>query len=171
MYDETVSGRLFGYNLRFPGQYFDVETGKHYNYFRDYDPSIGRYVESDPIGMWAGWNTYAYVTNSPVGRYDSFGLFDLGDWFIDQLGKARGKAVAKGASSVYGTEKGKECAKDCKPLNNPRQAREEAITEICNRLIPEEISRGMASGADAFHTCRDVCEKLARECDKKPCPK
>jgi RHS repeat-associated protein len=37
-----------------PGQYYDVETGKHYNYFRDYDPSIGLYVESDPIGLRGG---------------------------------------------------------------------------------------------------------------------
>jgi RHS repeat-associated protein len=39
------------YNLRFPGQYYDQETGKHYNYFRDYDPAIGRYVESDPLAF------------------------------------------------------------------------------------------------------------------------
>ncbi|RMK76117.1 hypothetical protein IPC84_28670, partial [Pseudomonas aeruginosa] len=37
-------------NLRFPGQYYDAESGLHYNYFRDYDPETGRYVESDPIG-------------------------------------------------------------------------------------------------------------------------
>jgi len=49
--DENPAGvGSFAYNLRFPGQYYDSETGKHYNYFRDYDPSIGRYVESDPRG-------------------------------------------------------------------------------------------------------------------------
>jgi len=40
----------FTFNLRFPGQYFDKETNLHYNYFRDYSPEIGRYIESDPIG-------------------------------------------------------------------------------------------------------------------------
>ncbi len=45
---------VFPFNLRFPGQYYDAETGLHYNYFRDYDPSIGRYVESDPIGLMGG---------------------------------------------------------------------------------------------------------------------
>ncbi len=50
--NENPSGLgVFSFNLRFPGQYYDAETGLHYNYFRDYDPTIGRYVESDPIGL------------------------------------------------------------------------------------------------------------------------
>ncbi len=46
---ETLS--IVEQNLRFPGQYFDRETGLHYNYFRDYDPSTGRYIQSDPRGI------------------------------------------------------------------------------------------------------------------------
>ena len=53
---------------------FDVETGKHYNYFRDLDPSIGRYIESDPMGLRAGFNTYAYVRNQPLRFFDPLGL-------------------------------------------------------------------------------------------------
>jgi RHS repeat-associated protein len=64
----------FAYNLRFPGQYFDAETGKHYNYKRDYDPRIGRYIESDPIGLQAGPNTYGYVGGNPLKWIDPKGL-------------------------------------------------------------------------------------------------
>jgi RHS repeat-associated protein len=76
----------FTFNLRFPGQYYDAEVGTSYNYFRDYDPMIGRYVESDPIGLTGGINTYAYATNGPLLASDPFGLSvrlccrTLNDW-------------------------------------------------------------------------------------------
>ncbi|MGH6842559.1 MAG: RHS repeat-associated core domain-containing protein, partial [Methylocella sp.] len=55
------------YELRFPGQFFDSATKLHYNYFRDYDPRLGRYIESDPIGLAGGINTYAYAGGNPIG--------------------------------------------------------------------------------------------------------
>ena len=60
--------------LRFPGQYYDEETGTHYNFHRDYDPSIGRYLQSDPIGVAGGLNTYVYSNSDPYIYLDPWGL-------------------------------------------------------------------------------------------------
>jgi RHS repeat-associated protein len=67
----------FSYNLRFPGQFYDRNTRLHYNYFRDYDPRTGRYIESDPIGLGGGINTYHYVGGNPLRNIDPKGLDNI----------------------------------------------------------------------------------------------
>ena len=98
----------FEFNLRFPGQYYDSETGLHYNYFRDYDPSTGRYLQSDPIGIQRDYSNpqlqlaieigaldetqfaneelnhiYGYVGQNPLAWMDSYGLAASGNHKLD----------------------------------------------------------------------------------------
>jgi RHS repeat-associated protein len=61
-------------NFRFPGQYFDQETGLHYNYHRYYDPYTSRYLRPDPIGLSGGINLFLYTENNPVNLVDPEGL-------------------------------------------------------------------------------------------------
>jgi RHS repeat-associated protein len=79
-------------NLRFPGQYFDTETGLHYNYYRDYSPIIGRYIEADPINDVSNQmislvseeesgfddsSPYAYTVSNPSTLIDPLGLYSV----------------------------------------------------------------------------------------------
>lgn len=92
-------------NLRSPGQYYDVETDTHYNYFRNYDPVLGRYIQKDPIGLRGGINTYAYVGNSPLNAIDPLGLLECGcscpkgNWFVANVGGEAQAFIAKGSAN------------------------------------------------------------------------
>jgi RHS repeat-associated protein len=91
----------FKYNLRMPGQVWDQETGTFYNYFRDYDPSLGRYVQSDPIGLRGGINTFAYVKGSPLRFVDPRGLLPFDE--------PAGGGGASPPSNPYGVMKTEPC--------------------------------------------------------------
>ncbi|EPP0275528.1 RHS repeat-associated core domain-containing protein, partial [Salmonella enterica subsp. enterica] len=97
--------------LRLPGQYFDDETGLHYNLFRYYAPECGRFVSQDPIGLNGGINLYQYAPN-PLSWIDPWGLtgtymfeFDTGDMYVgkgtlDRMGTSIGERTAQVAASL-----------------------------------------------------------------------
>ncbi len=95
----------FKYNNRFPGQYYDQETGTHYNYFRDYDPATGRYAQSDPIGLQGGINTFGYVGAKPLNARDSRGLWAtalIGGTVIRVIGGRAAVAAIGAGARRYG---------------------------------------------------------------------
>jgi RHS repeat-associated protein len=72
--EAVASIEIVGNPFRFPGQYYDAETGLHYNYFRYYNPQTGRYITPDPIGLEGGINLFVYVGENPVNWIDPEGL-------------------------------------------------------------------------------------------------
>ncbi len=109
--DVDGDGNKLAYNLRFPGQYYDQETNLHYNYFRDYDPATGRYVQSDPIGLAGGLNTYVYVGSNPLLYVDRFGLKQTCRWVSLKVYDVVTVEIIKSADGKWGYE--------CSPAPNP----------------------------------------------------
>jgi RHS repeat-associated protein len=82
--DPDGDGTLFVLDLRYPGQQYDSASGFNYNYFRDYDPFTGRYVQSDPTGLLGGISNYGYVGGNPLAFFDLFGLAAEVNWYPER---------------------------------------------------------------------------------------
>ncbi|RMO60356.1 YD repeat-containing protein [Pseudomonas amygdali pv. eriobotryae] len=98
--DVDGDGKAATIALRFPGQIYDAQTQLSYNYYRDYNPDTGRYVQSDPIGLGGGLNTFGYVLGNPLKYTDPKGLNPLALCFVPGIGWAACTATAEAAASA-----------------------------------------------------------------------
>jgi len=103
--DPDGDGKNVYQPFRFPGQYEDAETGLYYNYFRDYDPMLGRYVEADPIGLAGGVNLWGYADFSSINAIDPLGLV----WYKGEMTFIGGGLAVGGGWGFY-----EICEAECK---------------------------------------------------------
>ena len=171
--DPDEDGSHYTLNLRFPGQYFDAETGLHYNYFRDYDPQTGRYIQSDPIGLVGGVNTYAHLKSDPLRLTDRYGLCPpclvipgvcaaggcelifgaaaAGIYMSTPSGKKAAKRASKIAANVIARAQGKNCSPEDE-CEKQRQDEEKDCRETYGEIF----------GYDAWFYSACMARALAR---------
>ncbi|VAW78256.1 Rhs family protein, partial [hydrothermal vent metagenome] len=180
----TVTAGVVENNLRFPGQYYDQETGLHYNYFRYYDPSTGRYITSDPLGVLGlidvfgsdllpqDINLYNYTGNNPVNFIDPVGLFrNPFDIYDDALQDAQNSTFPgphNGPQDAYrhclascenARENGQAIAQ-CLGFANEKKGDFERGQEEGERAMDDHnnaIGFAFGSSAQSFQGCRNMC--------------
>ncbi|MCB0523247.1 MAG: hypothetical protein KDC86_01890 [Saprospiraceae bacterium] len=156
-------------NLRFPGQYFDAETGLHYNWNRTYNPAIGRYVSSDPIGLAGGLNTFAYATLSPLVFIDPEGLqvkfcCGIGHCWIETSEYSNGAG--------YGGNKETWWTSDSTVEDNSANKKgwimcdtfDDADESCVNKKIRDDIGTDKGQWDPVYNQCRNYAWNVIQRC-------
>lgn len=153
----------FTLNLRFAGQYFDQETNLYYNHHRDYESTTGRYIQSDPIGLAGGINTYAYVGGEPTKFTDPEGLYIPGVHNSLAYTQARGTCLDSravelgqltgGVDGLPGSQdpKNSHMHAMCPPGVEKAACRERTINYLADEFLSCELS-GLAK---VLHAVQD----------------
>jgi len=160
----------FDFPLRFPGQYFGRERGLAYNYYRDYDPNVGRYIQSDLIGLRGGANTYSYVRANPSSHKDRSGLVTdpdsvtgLSDDFMDFIRRQIGRKGANELEKLPGYAEGIACANG---LSCALLYRDDVLGGLINDQCKNLLEVGQRNGyLQCMSTCRS---KLSEKCIRPP---
>ncbi len=184
--DPDQDGKKVHIPLRFPGQ-IASEGGLYYNYFRDYEPATGRYVQSDPIGLQGGLNTFGYVDGNPLIFVDPKGLAAQAVCLIPPVGVAcagaaqvlvNGVAVAigvgtlasgassdarpKGMSPLEERQFDRHCANTDDPCGNLKAAAQKAITMARQKMNNLLVDKGNLFGTNGWAThVNDLKGRLA----------
>ena len=166
--DENPSGLgIFDLPLRFAGQRYDKETNLYYNHFRDYDASNGRYMQSDPLGLYGGLNTYAYVALSPLRFSDRLGLMDpLREQLMKDLSKKAWEEVLREPVNKWA---GTVCATEISCAVFRSRFQQTAVIDKCTTIISGAAAAGIDNKGGAISACVKECwDKLTEKCRNNP---
>ena len=165
----------FPFILRFPGQLFDPESNNHYNYYRDYEPGAGRYLQSDPIGLEGGWNTFVYTLANPINYFDRNGGQTEGTLTVCVIGGPYNPAcdaaviinvckyVGLGLAAAWGyfstTDDTNDCDEDCENKKDRCKKVKESCIKGCSTFVFGKKKRLWENGwsGDDFSKCLRQC--------------
>lgn len=158
-----------------PGQYYDEETNLHYNHYRYYDPTIGRYITSDPIGLKGGLNTYNYVASNLIVHYDPDGRILLFAPAVPAIGGGVGSgvlsfisanlariglsagligAIGEFSENADADQRYKKCKKKCNDTYN----------FVLKQCLNENGSNGICPSPDLLALCRRGAKEAREDC-------
>ena len=148
-------------NLRFLGQYYDAETDSNYNYFRNYESSIGRYIQSDLIGLMGGNNIYLYANANPSKFIDIYGLApgNILKGLIDALTKTFSDLGGSIGGSVAGDTSGNSLGKKCSKYFCGIHVINPPDPNIQTECLMLDTAGTFDIGYDTVGSCVEDCKK------------